>query len=142
METYFTIGQIPPEAFVRFMLMKIVPRHLNEVKQYQSLDYLAFRNMLIKGFEEPDFAIAYFNALSSLSQTRDDSISDYMYRARLLVLNAHFDLAYSPRERILCTSFLVGLYDRQFASSLSVSKIKTATDAKRLAAEGEAVRRD
>ena len=37
METYFTIGQVPPEAFVGFMLMKIISRHLNEIKQYQSL---------------------------------------------------------------------------------------------------------
>ena len=34
METYFTIGQVPPEAFVGLMLMKIVPCHLNEIKQY------------------------------------------------------------------------------------------------------------
>ena len=35
METYFTIGQVPLESFVGFMLMKIVPRYLNEIKQYQ-----------------------------------------------------------------------------------------------------------
>ena len=35
METYFTFGQVLPEAFVGFMLMKIVLRHLNEIKQYQ-----------------------------------------------------------------------------------------------------------
>ena len=45
METYFTIGQVPPEAFVGFMLMKIIPCHLNEIKQYQSLDYLGFREV-------------------------------------------------------------------------------------------------
>ena len=33
-ETYFTVGQVPPEAFVGFMLMKIVPKHLNEIKEY------------------------------------------------------------------------------------------------------------
>ena len=38
MDTYFTIGQVPPEAFVNFMFMKIVPRRLNEIKQYQLLD--------------------------------------------------------------------------------------------------------
>ena len=76
METYFTIGQVPPEAFVGFMLMKIVPRHLNELKQYQSLDYLGFRKKLVEVFEEPDLATAYLNALASLSQTRYESISD------------------------------------------------------------------
>ncbi len=38
METYFTIGQVPPQALVGIMLMKIVPKHLNEITQYQSLD--------------------------------------------------------------------------------------------------------
>ena len=41
-ETYFTVGQVSPEAFVGFMLMKIVPKHLNKIKEYQNLDYLAF----------------------------------------------------------------------------------------------------
>ena len=143
METYFKIGQVPPsEAFVGFMLMKIIPRHLNEIKQYQSLNYLAFREKLVEVFEEPDLATTYLNALASLSQTRDESISDYMHRARLLVLKAHPDLAHASRERNLITSFLLGLYDRQLASSLAVFKIQTAADAERLAAEGEAVRRD
>ncbi len=65
-----------------------------------------------------------------------------MHRARLLVLKAHPDLAHLPRERILITSFFLGLYDRQLAASLAVVKIQTAADAERLAAEGEAVRRD
>ena len=57
-----------------------------------------------------------------------------MHRARLLVIKAHPDLAHAPRERILITSFLLGLYDRQHASSLAVVKIQTAADAERLAA--------
>ena len=124
------------------MLITIVPRHLNEIKQYQSLDYLSFREKLVEVFKEPDLATAYLNALASLSQTRDESISDYMHRARLLVLKAHPDLAQASRECILITSFRLGLYDRQLASSLAVGKIQTAADAERLAAEVEAVRRD
>ena len=139
METYFTIGQVPPEEFVGFMLMKIVPRDLNEIKQYQSLDYLAFREKLVEVFEEPDLSTAYLNALASLSKTRDESISDYMHRARLLVLKAHPDISHASRERILITSFLLGLYNRQLASSLAVVKIQTAADVERLAAEGKAV---
>ena len=103
METFFTIGQVPPEAFVYFMLIKIVARHLNEIKQYQSLDYLAFREKLVEVFEEPDLSTVYLNALASLSQTRDKSIFDYMHRARLLVLKAHPDLAHASRKRILIT---------------------------------------
>ena len=141
METYFTIGQVPPEDFVGFMLMKIVPRHLNEIKQYQSLGYLELREKLVEVFAEPDMATVYLSALSSLSQSREESISDYMHRARLLVLKAHPYLAHAVRERILVTSFLIGLYDRQLAASLAVVKIQTAADAERLAAEGDAVRR-
>ena len=141
-ETYFTIGQVPSEAFVGFMLMKVVPRHLNEIKQYHSLDYLGFREKLVEVFEEPDLATAYLNAFASLSQTRDESIFDDMHCARLLVLKEHPDLAHASRERILITSLLLRLYDRQLASSLAVVKIQTAADAERLAAEGEAVRRD
>ena len=124
------------------MMTKIVPRHLNEIKQYRSLDYLPFREKLVEVFEEPDLATAYLNALASLAQTRDETISDYMHRARLLVLKAHPDLAHSSRERIFVTCFLLGLYDRQLASSLAVVKIQTAADAERLAAESKAVRRD
>ena len=65
-----------------------------------------------------------------------------MHRARLFVLKAHPDLAHAYRERILITSFLLMLYDRQLASSLAVVKIQTAADAERLAAENEAMRRD
>ncbi len=34
METYFTVGQVPPEAFVKFILIKIVSKQLNEIKEY------------------------------------------------------------------------------------------------------------
>ena len=124
------------------MLMKIVPRHLNEIKQYKSVEYLGVREKLVEVFEKSDLATAYLNALASLSQTRDESIFDYMHRARLLVLKAHHDLAHASRERILVTSFLLGLYNRQLASSLAVVRIQTVADVERLPAEGEAVRRD
>ena len=142
METYFAIGQVTPKALVCFMLMKIVPRHLNETKQYQSLDYFAFREKLVEVFKEPDLATVYLNALESLSRTRDEFISDYMHRARLLVLKAHPHLADGSRERILITSILIRLYDRQLASSFVVVKIETDANAEQLAAQGEAVRRD
>ena len=54
METYFTVGQVKPKALVGFLLMKIVPKHLNEIKEYKNLDYLAFREKLLEIFEEPD----------------------------------------------------------------------------------------
>ena len=33
MENYFTIGQVPPDAFVGIMPMKIVPKYLYEIKK-------------------------------------------------------------------------------------------------------------
>ena len=48
----------------------------------------------------------------------------------------------TPTERVLVTSFLIGLYDRQLAASLVVARIQNAADAERLAVEGEAVRHD
>ena len=105
-----------------------------------SLKYLAFREKLVEVFKEPELATAYLNALASLSQTRNEFIFDYKHRVRLFVLKAYPDLAHAPRERILVTSFLLGVYDRQLASTLAVIKIQTAADA--LAAEGEAGRRD
>ena len=122
--------------------MKIVPKHLNEIKQYQSLGYLEFREKLVEIFEEPDMTTANRNAQSSLSQTREESISEYMLRARLLVIKAHLNLAYPDRERIFVTSFLIGFDDRQLAASLAVARVKHAADAERLAVEGEAVRHD
>ena len=62
--------------------------------------------------------------------------------AKLLVLKAHPDLDHLARERILLTSFLMGLYDRHLASSLAIAKIQTAANAEGLAIEGESVRRD
>ena len=73
---------------------------------------------------------------------RDESISDYMHRARLLVLEAHNDLAHASRERILITRLLLWRYNRQLASAIAVVKIQTAADAQRLAADSVAVRRD
>ena len=142
METYFTIGQIPPDTFVGFMMTKIVPRHLTEIKRFKDLDYLQFREKLVEVFEEPDLATVYLNALGNVAQERDESISDYMHRVRLLVLKAHPDLDSASRERILVTSFRMGLYDRQLAASLAVVRLTTAAEAERLAAEGDAVRHD
>ena len=65
-----------------------------------------------------------------------------MHLVRLLVLKAHPNLEHSARERILITSFMPGLYDKQLAASLAVVKVQTAAEAERLAAEGVAVRRD
>ena len=92
MESYFTIGQVPADAFVGCMLMKIVPKHLNKIKRYQTLDYLAFLAKLVKVFEDPDMATAHLTALSNFSQTIEESISEYMLRARLLALKGHPDL--------------------------------------------------
>ena len=51
MEDYFTISQVPPNAFIGFMLMKIVPKHINKVKQCQSLRYFEVCEKLVEVFE-------------------------------------------------------------------------------------------
>ena len=129
-ETHFRIGQVPSKSFVPFMMMKIYARHLNKIKEHKSLDYLPFREKLLEVFQEPHLATADLNALSSISQARDESISDYMHRARLLVVKAYRDLAHGARERILITSFLSGLADRQLVASLAVAKISSSSDAR------------
>ena len=122
METYFTIKQVSLKAFVGFMLMKILPRHLNENKQYQLLDYLAFREKQIEVFEKLDLATAYLNAIASLSQTRDKFISDYMHPQGSLYLRLT-PILRTLLESELWLQFVLGLYDRQLASSFDVVKI-------------------
>ena len=65
-----------------------------------------------------------------------------MLRARLLVIKAHLNLSHPDRERILDTSFLIGLYDWQLAATLALPRIQSAADAERLALEEEAVHHD
>ena len=79
---------------------------------------------------------------SSRSQTREESISDYMLRARMLVIKEHPTLAHFDKEHIFVTSVLLGLYDRQLAASLAVARIQNAADAERLAVKGKAVPHD
>ena len=65
-----------------------------------------------------------------------------MHRVRILVLKAPPTLDHTARPRILITSFIYGLHDRQLAASLVIVNIQTAAEAERLAAEREVVRKD
>ena len=47
-----------------------------------------------------------------------------MHSTKIFVHKAHPHLAHAARERTLITSFLLGLYDRQHASSFAVEKFK------------------
>ena len=38
METYFVTRQVPSDAFVGFMMTKIVPKHLKENDKYRKLN--------------------------------------------------------------------------------------------------------
>ena len=87
-------------------------------------------------------ATAYLNALATVTKDRKQTILEYMHRVRLIVLKAHPTLEHSARERILITSFMLGFHDKQLAASLAVVKVQTVEEEERLAAEGEAVRRD
>ena len=103
--------------------MKIAPQHLNEIKQFKTLEYLAFREKLLEVFKEPDLATAYLSELANISQLREEPISEFMRRVRTLVNKAHRNLAQDACDRILTTSFLLGLYDKGLASSLAVATI-------------------
>lgn len=70
-ETYFTICHVQPEVCIMSMLMKIVTKHLNEIKKYQNFDYLAFREKLLEMFEEPDMATAYLRARAAMAKDRE-----------------------------------------------------------------------
>ena len=120
METYFTVGQVPLEAFVGFMLIIIVPKHINKIKEYQNFDNLAYREKLLEVFKEPHMATACLNTLATVTQNREETISDNMHRVRLLVIKAHPNVEHSARERILITSFMFGLHDKQLAASLTL----------------------
>ena len=87
-------------------------------------------------------ATAYLNALATVTQDREETISEYMHQIRLLVLKAHQKLEQLARERIINTSFMLELHDKQLAASFAVVKVQTAAEAERLAAESEALRRD
>ena len=87
-------------------------------------------------------ATAYLGSLAAVAHDREETISEYTHRVRILVLKAHPTLDHAARERILITSFMLGLHDRQLAANLAVVKVQSAAEAERLAAEGEVVRRD
>ena len=124
------------------LLMKIVPNHLNEIKEYQNLDYLVFQEKILGVIEEPDMETAYLNALATVTQDRENTISEYMHRVRLLVMKGHTNLVHSAREPIFNTRFMLGLHDKQLAASVEVVKVQMAAKAERLAAKGEAVRQE
>ena len=64
-----------------------------------------------------------------------------MNRLRLLVMKAHPNLAYEEKDRALVSYFLLGLRDRELASTISVTSIPDSTEAERRAVNGESTRR-
>ena len=129
METYFIIGQVPPEAFTGCMQMKIAEKHLNEIQRYVHLDYLQFWENLVEIFEEPDMATTYMSALQSICQEREEDIPNFMQRVRSYALKAHPKQEHNQHERIIVNSFLLGLQDRQLAPSFAAGKPERASDA-------------
>ena len=95
---------------------------------------MACREKLLEVFEEPDMATAYLNALATVTQDREETISEYMHRDRLLVLNLHPNLEHSASERILITRFMLGLHDKQLETSLAVVKLQKPAEAERMTA--------
>lgn len=59
------------------MLMNIVPSNLNKIKNYQNLDYMAFREKLLEVFEEPDMATTYLGALAAVTHDQKKHLEIY-----------------------------------------------------------------
>ena len=141
-ETYFIIGQVPPEAFTGCMQMNIAAKHLNKVQRYAHLKYIQFREKLIEILEEPDTATTYFSTLQSAYQEREEAIPNIMQRVRSYALKAHLKLNHSQGERIIVNSFMLSQHDRQLAVSVAAEKSANTSEATKLAAELLSIRRD
>ena len=135
MENYFTIGQVPPDAFVSVMLMKIVPKHLNEIKQYQSLGYFEFREKRSRSLMNSTWrrrTSMYYRPCHRHAKNRYQTTCF----ARVYWSSKHIQTSRTLTESaFFVTSFLIGLYDRQLAASLDVARIQNAADAEQLAVE-------
>ena len=139
MEVYFVVSHQKPDSYVGLMLQKIASRYFKEVVVYKDMDYLGFRNKLIEVFEVPDIATS--RLLKDAEQQRNESIRDFMNRLRLLVLRAHPNLCNKERERILVSSFILGLRDQELAISLTMASVSSSAEAERRATEGESAKR-
>ena len=67
--------------------------------------------------------------VSKTVQKVGKSIGYFMNRMRLLVINAHPAFNYRERKQILVSNFLLGLCDKQLATSLKIATISTSNKA-------------
>jgi hypothetical protein len=139
METYFLTAQTPADRMVGAMLQKISPKYFDEVRPYILFEYQEFREKLFEIFGEPDTIHAKLQELARINQRRDETISEYMNRVRLLVIKAHRTLAHEERERILVANFIRGLADKKLAVYMATVNPSTSADAERIATAGEAM---
>ena len=142
METFFGISSLKPDAYVGYMMQRILHPYFKEVSVHKELEYLDFREKLVEIFGEPDMATARLHELKKAEQQYGETISEYMNRLRLLVLRAHPDLAHKDRDRILTTEFISGLRDQKLSMALSMASIQSSADAERKATEGDSVRKN
>ena len=140
MEVYFIVSNLKPNAYVGFMLQKISHPYFKEVVDYKEMAYFDFREKLIEVFGVPDFATS--RLLKEAEQQYGETIGDFMNRLRLLVMRAHSDLGYKERERILISSFILGLRDQKLSTSLSMASVSSSAEAERRATEGESAKRN
>ena len=144
MEAYFKAARIPIDCWVGLMVTKIEARFFNEVSELvePNGDYFKFRRRLIRVFEEPDAIQAYMQELNRARQDRDEPISDYMSRVRLLVIRAHRFATHAQREEYLISAFTNGLYDGQLALHIATVNPSTSSEAERIALAGESMRKE
>jgi hypothetical protein len=142
METYFEISSLQSGSYVGYMLNMIAQPYFREMSPYKTLGYLEFREKLIEVFGEPDMATARMHELRRAEQQYGEPINEYMNRLRLLVMRAHPELSHKERERILVSSFTLGLRDHELATSLTMASVTSSAEAERRATEGESARRN
>lgn len=64
---------------------------------------------------------------------RDESISDFMNRVRLLLLAAHQSETHKESEKFLISHLIGSLYDNRLALQISIMRLVTAAEEKRMA---------
>jgi hypothetical protein len=140
METYFVTNSIRRRSWVGLIIGRISGTHFDEVKPFLSLGYCALRDKLVHIFHEPNTVQSSLQELGRVVQDREETISAYMNRLRVLVVKAYPDLTHEQREPRLVAAFSRRLIDKGLATYLATMNPRTSAKAERVALAGSAMR--
>ena len=126
------------------MITNINGQHFDEVNplRIRGGGYRAFRKRLWKLFREPDASYAYEQELKRVHQERDETITDFMNRVRLVATKACRDDSLKQREKRIISTFIGGLQDSQIALQFAGRKPHSSAEAERVALSAEATRKE